>query len=113
MIFCIPFFALVLVRVYILAQPAYFAQFLFAGVIFIILAYILKASIYSGLALITTFFLSSHYEDIKFTIFAILAYILLIVSLFYINQPKKKIILGAVFGAIASAISYYLVTLVF
>lgn len=107
----IPFFILVLVRVYILAQPAYFTQFLLAGIIFLILSYIFKASMYSGLGLIIGFFLLNHYNDMKFTVFAIIAYILLIASLYYIGEPKKKITLGVLFGAIASGISYYIVNL--
>jgi len=104
----IPFFILVLVRIYILSQPAYFSQVAIAGALFLIFAYILKGNIYSGLALIAGFFLSNHYNDIKFTIFAIIAYLLLGASLFYLKESKKRIFLGAVLGIISSIIGYYL-----
>jgi len=104
----IPFFILVLARIYILAQPDYFIKITFSGFLFIILSFIFKTNIYSGLGLITGFFLSYHYKDIKFTIFSILAYILLITSLIYLKESKKKIFFGILLGVIASLISFIL-----
>jgi hypothetical protein len=109
----IPFFILVLVRTYLLDKPYYFSQFIIAGVIFLIIAYILKTSMYSGMALIALIFTMLYYNDMKYNVFGVIAYLLLIASMFYIKEPKKKILLGVVFGAAATGISYYLVTLLF
>lgn len=102
----IPFFILVLVRVYISAQSAYFNQFLIVGIVFIVLAILFKLNIASGLALIISFFLINHYQDLKFTIFTIIAYALLIFSLYYLKKSQKKIWLGILFGVVSIGISY-------
>jgi hypothetical protein len=109
----IPFFILILVRVYLLDKPGYFSQFIVAGILFLILGYVLKATIYSGLGLVALVFTMLYYNNLKYNIFAIAAYLLLLGSLFYLKKPKKKILLGVLFGVIASGISYYLVPLVF
>jgi hypothetical protein len=109
----IPFFVLILVRVYLLDKPVYFSEFIVAGALFLILAYILKATLYSGLGLVALVFTMLYYNNMKYNIFAIAAYILLIASLFYLKEPKKKITLGVLFGAIASGASYCLVPLLF
>ena len=109
----IPFFILVLVRVSLLERPDFFSQFIIAGVIFIILMLIFKSDMYSGLGLIVLVFTIIYYEQTRFTIFAILAYILLIISLFYLKIDKKHIFKGFLFGAIGTIISYYAVQLIF
>jgi len=45
----IPFFYLVLVRVYMLDNPTYFSQFIISGVLFIALFFFLKQNLYAGL----------------------------------------------------------------
>ena len=109
----IPFFILVLVRVSLLERPDFFSQFIIAGVIFIILMLIFKSDMYSGLGLIVLVFTIIYYEQTRFTIFAILAYILLIISLFYLKIDKKHIFKGISFGVIGTIISYYAVQLIF
>lgn len=105
----IPFFALVLTRVYILSDPSFFFQFLVAGILFFILALLVKASIYSGLGLIAGFFTLLHYNASAFTAIAIITYGLLLASLDYLGKRRSWILLGMMFGAIATAISYYAV----
>jgi len=105
----IPFFILVLVRIWILKQPVYFSQFIFAGIIFFLLMIFLKSNLYSGLGLVMLIFTSLHYADIKFTILAILVYIGLLVSLIYLGKDKKEIIKGILFGIVSVVISYYVV----
>ena len=109
----IPFFILVLVRVYILNNPGYFYQFLFAGILVILLSFLFRINLYSGLGLIMVFFLSMHYEEAKFSIFAVIAYLILIFSLYYLGKDKKEIIKGVFFGGICTGVSYYLVNLFF
>lgn len=105
----IPFFILVLVRVAILSKPDFLFQFLFAGVIFLLITFLLKINLYSGLGLIILIFTSLYYDDFKFSIFAVLVYIGMIISLMFLNKNKKEIIKGVLLGILSSAISYYLV----
>ena len=101
----LPFFAIVLVRVYILEQPNYFSQFVIAGIVFLLSFIFLKQNVYSGLALIALYFTANHYQDIKYTIFGTLIYFAIIGSLVYLKEDKKKVILGIVIGAIGIFIS--------
>lgn len=101
----IPFFVLVLVRVFILSQPAYFYQFLIAGGLFLVTFLFLKQNTYSGLALIALFFTANHYQDMDYNIFGSLVYLGLLFSLNYLGNDKKKIAFGVVIGVIAILIS--------
>ncbi len=109
----IPFFTLVLIRITILKDPIYLAQFIFAGILFLILFFIFKSNIYSGLSLIIGTFTSINYNDLIYAIFVTLAYILLIFSLVYLKEDKKRIFLGFLFGAISTITSYFLINLIF
>jgi len=109
----IPFFILVLVRVSLLERPDFFSQFIIAGVIFIILMLIFKSDTYSGLGLIVLVFTILFYDQTRFSIFAVLAYFLIIASLFYLKIERKNIFKGIFFGAIATLISYFLVQIIF
>ena len=109
----IPFFILVLVRVYLLDKPEYFGQFLVAGIILIVLAIFMKISLYSGLGFVILVFTNLYYQDTRFLIFSVIAYILLVVALFNIKDKKQGIIKGIFFGIITSGVSYYLVKYLF
>jgi hypothetical protein len=104
----IPFFILVVIRIWILNKPDYLNQLLIAGVLFIVFSYTTKSNIHSGFALIILIFTSIYYNDLRFTIFASLIYIVLIYSLFSIKIKKNKIIKGILFGAICSGVSLML-----
>jgi len=105
------FFSILLVRVSILSNWAYFSQFLIGGFLFLVLIYLFKANLQSGLALIMLVFTVLLYNDFKFTAFAILMYIGLIASLIYLKEDKNRIIKGVVLGVISSLVSYYAVEL--
>lgn len=106
----LPFFAIVLIRVYILSQPTYFYQFLIAGGLFFVVYVLLHQSIYSGLGLIALFFTANHYQDNKYSVFGTLIYFGLLISLNYLGKDKKKIVWGVVIGAIAIFISMMLLS---
>lgn len=108
----IPFFILVLVRIWILDTPAYFSQFAISGSLFLIITFVFKNNLYSGFALIMLFFTALIYHDFRYTIFGSLVYLGLISSLFYLNYEKGKILFGIVFGAITTAIGYFLVNFI-
>ena len=107
----IPFFILVLARIWILNDQSYFLQFVISGVLFLILTYAFKNSLYSGLGFIMLFFTAIHYNDLKFSVLGSLVYVGLIYSLVYLKY--QKIILGFLFGALSTGIGYYAVKLIF
>ena len=107
------FFILVLVRLAILPDYLFLGQFFFAGAIFILLMFLFKQNIYSGLGLILLVFLILYYKDFRFSIFVILAYLSLIGSLFYLKKDWNKILLGILIGGLSAGISYYFVPKIF
>jgi hypothetical protein len=109
----IPFFLLVVARLLINPDYPYLAQIIFAGILFLILKFLFKSNIYSGLGIVLLFFISNYYQDLKFAIFATLAYILLIASLIYLKKNNKEIFKGILFGIISSVISYFSVKIFF
>jgi len=107
------FFVLVVARIYLLSNFEYLSQFLIAGILFLVLFFIFKADIYSGLGLIVLIFTMIYYNDLKFGIFGTLLYAALILSLVYLNKGKKEILLGVVLGAVSALISYFAVKMIF
>ncbi len=104
----IPFFLLVLARVYLLNIPEYFNQFIFSGAVFLILFFIFKLNLYSGIGLIVLVFTSLFYSEMIFTIFGSIAYILVLASLFYLKYDTKKVFLGILAGIVGVAAGYFL-----
>ena len=104
------FFILVLVRVSMTKNYVYLSQFFVAGILFLILMFIFKSNIHSGLGIILLFFTSIFYNYLPFTIFATLIYASLIFSLINLKKDKKEINKGIVFGVMSTIISYYLVS---
>ena len=107
----IPFFILVLARIWILNDQSYFFQFVISGVLFLILTYAFKNNLYSGLGFIMLFFTVIYYNDLRFSVLGSLVYVGLIYSLIYLKY--EKIILGFLFGALSTGIGYYAVKLIF
>ena len=109
----LPFFSLVIVRLSINPDYHYLAQIIFAGILFFLLKFLFKSNVHSGLGFILLLFISNYYFDLKFAIFATLAYMLLIASLVYLKKNNKEIFKGILFGIVSSAISYFSVKLFF
>ena len=109
----IPFFLLVLVRIWILDNPPFLAQFVFAGIIFLAIHFFSRMSIYAGLSLIVLVFTILNYSDLRFTIFGSIIYLFLIWSLIYTKNSKEEVLKGFVFGALSSGISFYAVRIYF
>ena len=102
----VPFFILVLVRVWLLDNPVYFSQFVIAGVLFLGAFFLFKQNVYAGLGLIVLVFTSIYYADNTYTVFVAVAYVLLLVGLFYLKEDWKKILLGIVVGAVGIGVSF-------
>jgi len=109
----IPFFILVLVRVYLLDNSNYFTQFIIAGVLVILVSLLFKINLYSGLGFVILIFTSLYYDETRYSIFAAIAYIVLIFSLYYLGKDKKEVIKGVFFGGVCTGIAYYLTNLFF
>lgn len=109
----IPFFILVVVRSFVLDVPWYPWQFIIGGVVFLILAFIFKSDIYSGLALVLLVFTVLFYESMRYTIVVSIFYLILLGGLVYLGKGKLKIIKGILFGAVASGVSWWIVSLLF
>ena len=103
----VPFFILVLVRVYLLNNPTYFSQFVIAGIVFLGTWFLFKQNIYAGLGLIVLVFTSMYYVDTTFTVFGAVAYVLLLGGLFYLKEDIKKIFLGIALGVLGVGVSYF------
>ncbi len=104
----LPFFILVLVRVWMLNKPEYFMQFVVAGVLFGALFIWLRQNVYAGLGLIILIFTSLYYEDYWYAVFGSLAYVLLLGGLIYLREDWKKIGLGLGIGIFVIGISLLL-----
>ena len=107
------FFILALARISITDNYSYLAKVALAGFLFLSLVYFFKANIRIGFGIIIVVFLSLYYNDLMFTIFASIIYILAIVSLFYLKEDKKRIIKGIIFGLISTGISWFVVEKLF
>lgn len=101
----LPFFVLVLVRVWLLDNMEYFLQFFVAGIFFILIFLWLRQDIHSGLGLIVLIFTSLYYEDVVFSVFGVVAYLLLLGSLIYLEKGWKKIVFGVGAGILGVGIS--------
>jgi len=109
----IPFFILVIMRVSMMGNNKYPTQFVIGGIIFLLLMLIFKANLHAGLGLVILIFTILYYREMDFSVFASLAYVGLIGSLFYLKKDKFRIVKGILFGALSSGISYWLVELIF
>lgn len=107
----LPFFILVVARVWILPDFVSLIKLLLAGIFFLISFFIFKKRIifHSGMGIILLIFLIFYYSNWKFTIFASLLYLGLLGSLIYLKKSKTAIFFGILIGAISFTISYFII----
>ena len=108
----LPFFIITIARVSV-SQAYYPMQFIIGGSLFFILRAIFKGDLRAGLGVILVLFTSLYYNHTLYTIFALIIYIALVVSLFYLERERKEILKGIFLGGISAAISYFIVKLIF
>ena len=113
----IPFYALVLVRVFIgeKGTPFYTLtyQILAAAVLILALSFLLsKSNNYVSRSLALLVFTSINYEDGLYTLFASALWVLLLVSLVYSKAKKTEMVKGFIVGLASTIASYYLVNLI-
>ena len=109
------FYALVVARVAMLQNWNYVFQFVFAAAVFFLITAILrfKTEAHAGLGFILLVLISLYYKNMFFAVFALIIYILLIVSLFYLKTEKSRVWKGILAGAISTAIGYYIANWLF
>jgi hypothetical protein len=107
----IPFLVITIARVSVI-QIYYPMQFITSSVLFFILRAALKANLHAGIGVILVVFTSIFYKSWLFGAFAVLIYIGIIISLFYLKKDKREIFKGILFGALSAAIGYFIVKLI-
>ena len=110
----VPFFLIILARAFIGPYWTFVYQLILAFAILFILSFLFKkCDMHSARSLILVVFTSLFYQDIKFTVFVSLIWVLIILSLVYKKVKFREIATGIILGAFSSAITYYLVNLIF
>jgi len=107
------FFAVVVARIYFLSNWAYLSQFIIGGILFYTLAILLKTDKRAGMGVILLIFLTFYYNDLQFSWFARILFILFIGALYYLKIEKLEIAKSIILGIIATVISYYSVEFLF
>ena len=95
------FFLLVVVRIWLLDDVVYLGQILASGVIFLVLFYFFRISLYSGLALIVFLFTGLYYSDPRYWIFGGIVYLGLLYSLVYLGRDKRNVLMGVLLGILS------------
>jgi len=108
----IPFLILTIVRVSVV-EPYYPMQFIISSVIFFILKALFGGVLRAGIGLVLVIFTSLFYNSLLFATFALLIYIGLIISLFYLKRDKTQILKGILLGGISAEMGYLIVRLIF
>jgi len=108
----LPFLIITIVRVSVI-QIYYPMQFIISSGLFLVLNVIFKGDMHAGIGLILLTFTSIFYKHILFAIFALLVYIGIIISLFYLERGRRQILSGFILGLISTGIGYVIVRLIF
>jgi len=108
----IPFLILTITRVSV-TTTYYPMQFIISSALFFILKVFFRGDLRAGVGFILLGFTSLYYGRVLFAAFALLVYIGLIISLFYLKKNTKEILKGILLGAISAGIGYLIVRLIF
>lgn len=104
----IPFYFLVVVRAIIGKYNVFVYQMLIAAFVILILYFVIKNSnMHIARALGTLVFTSLFYDEMLFTIFASLIWVLLLISAYYIKRNIGPVIRGIIIGLISALAGYY------
>lgn len=109
----LPFYILILVRTTIGSYHDFLFRLLIALVsLFVLTKFIKDANQHIARGLILVVVTSLHYEDLPFTIFAFIVWLIMVYSLTYLKVTRKEIVTGIVFGVISTALGYFLTFLI-
>ena len=109
----IPFYFLVIIRAVIGKYAVFVYQVLIAVIVLFILAKLIKNSnLHIARGLVLFVFTSLFYNDLFYTSFVFLIFLIMLVASAYLKEEKAKIAKGVLLGIITSLISYYLALLI-
>ena len=103
----IPFFLLVVVRIFIAPVANYHYQLLLAFGIILVVSFFLRNQQHIARGVVLLIFTSLYYADFLYTIFARIAWVVMVFSSYYLEKDKMLIVKGTVLGAVATVISYF------
>ena len=108
----VPFLVLTIARVSM--GPAYYPlEFIVSAGLFFILKMIFKAESHAGIGVILLIFTSIYYNHVLFTVFALIVYIGIVISLFYLKKNRAEILKGILLGLISAGIGYFTIGSIF
>jgi len=105
-------FYVLVARSAILPYRPFVDQLVIAGIILVVAVFILssgklKFDGYVARTFVLVWFTVLFYQDTGFSVFAVLAFLGVIVSSRYVGNDWKKIIFGVVVGLVAVVVGYY------
>lgn len=104
----VPFYFLVLVRAIIGKYNVFVYQMIIAAIAIFILRFIIKdTNLHIARAFAIIVFTSTFYKAMLYTFFAVLVWILLLVSAYYLKRKIGSILRGMVIGLLSSVAGYY------
>ena len=103
------FYFIVIIRAIIGKHMPFVYQVVAALLILTVLSFIIKNSNqHIARAVPLVIFTSLFYNDNLFTLFAVLLFVVMIISAFYIKEKKEAIVKGISLGLFAALAAYYL-----
>lgn len=103
------FYIIVLARAFIGPYWNFILQLVISGIIILILSLFFKESdYYLARAAVLVVFTALFYNEIKFSIFVIILYLLIISSAAYLKKSKKTVLSGLFLGIISALLGYLL-----
>ncbi len=103
----IPMFIIVAARTTLADNYKFLLELAVAGIFILIFSFFFKSQNHLSRAIVLYIFTVLFYSDNRYTIFATLLMIIILISLFYLKYPKKQILFGVISGLISSGISYF------
>ena len=104
----VPFYFLVVVRAVIGKYNVFVYQMIIAAIVILILYFIIKDSnLHIARAFAIIVFTSIFYNAMLYTFFAVLVWILLLVSAYYLKRKISPILRGIIIGLLGSVIGHY------
>ncbi len=104
----IPFYFLIVIRAVIGKYNIFVYQMLIAAIVIFILYFVIKdSSTHIARALVALVFTSLFYNEMIFTVFAALIWVLLLISAYFLKRKISYVVRGIVVGIISSLAGYY------
>lgn len=102
----LPFFVLVLIRVWILDNLTYFMQFFVAGVVVGVIWIFVRQNYYVALSFVALFFTGMYYADFVYWVFGSIVWIGVVGCSWYLSRNWKKVVVGILVGIFSVGVSF-------